>query len=146
MYVDRIVSKYGQKPPVVSGEELDRPVEELTMTLDRWYEKGRDTDHVSVRLHRTLDKDLRRLFPAEQGQPAVDLLRTNRKRLVQEMNHWTGTNRWLLNALIDELSKKVQFLGLKIEPGQEATQIVNVSVFITALVMNYSCRGEFVDT
>ena len=89
MYVDKIVGKYGPKPPVISDEKLDTPVQELTITLDRWYETGRDTNHISLNLHRTLNNDLRRLFPVEQGQPAVDILQTNRRMLIQEVNHWT---------------------------------------------------------
>ncbi len=146
IYVDKMVRKYGQKPPIVTDEKLDTPVQELTMTLDRWYETGKDTNHISLNLHRTLNNDLRRLFPTVQGQPAVDVLRANRKQLIREVNYWTGINRELLSALTDELLERVQFLELKIEPEQTATQMVSVSVFITTLVMNYLYRGQFVDT
>jgi hypothetical protein len=146
IYIDKLVCKYGQKPPVVTDEKLDTPVQELTMTLDRWYETGRDTNHISLNLHRTLNNDLRRLFPTVQGQLAVDVLRANRKQLIREVNYWTGINRELLSALTDELLERVQFLELKIEPEQTATQMVSVSVFITTLVMNYLYRGQFVDT
>jgi len=146
MYVDKMVRQYGRKPPVVSDAKLDKPVHELTMTLDRWYESGRDTDHISLNLHRTLNNDLRRLFPAEQGQPAVDVLRADRQQLIREVHHWTGIDRELLSALIDELLERVQFLELKIKPEQAATHRVSVSVFMTTLVMNYLYRGRFVDT
>jgi hypothetical protein len=145
MYVDKMVRQYGHKPPVVSDEKLDTPVQELTMTLDRWYETGIDTNHISLNLHRTLNNDLRKLFPAEQGQPAADVLQANRKQLIREVNRWTGINRELLSALTNELLERVQSLGFKIEPEQTATQMVSVSVFITTLVMNYLYRGQFVD-
>ena len=146
IYVNKIALKYGQKPPVVSDEKLDMPVQELTMTLDRWYETSRDNNHVSLNIHRTLNNDLRRLFPTLQGQPAVDVLRAHRRILIQEVNHWTGINRELLSALTDELLERVKLLGLKIEPEQTATQMLSVSIFITTLVMNYLYRGQFVDT
>jgi hypothetical protein len=146
IYVDKIVCKYGQKPPLVRDEKLDTPVQELTMTLDRWYETGSSTNHINLNLHRTLNADLRRLFPAEQGQPAVDVLRVNRKQLIRDVNYWTGIHREILNALIDELLERVKFLKLNIEPKQTATQMVSASVFITTLVMNYLYRGQFVDT
>jgi hypothetical protein len=146
MYVDKVVRKYGQKPPTVGDEKLDTPVKELTMTLDRWYEMCRDTSQISLNLHRTLNNDLRRLFPAGLGQPAVDVLRTNRKQLIREVNYWTGINRKLLSALTDELLERVQFLELKVELGRTATQMVRVSIFITTLVMNYLCRGQFMDS
>ncbi len=146
LYVDKIVRKYGQKPPIVTDEKQHMSVQELTMTLDRWYETGRDTNPIKLNLHRTLNNDLRRLFPAEQGQLAADVLRVNRKQLIREVNHWTGINRDLLSALADELLERVQDLGLKIETEQTATQMVSASVFITTLVMNYLYRGQFVDT
>jgi hypothetical protein len=146
MYVDKLARKYGHKPPIVTDEKLDTPVQELTMTLDRWYETGRDTNHISLNLHRTLNNDLRMLFPAEQGQPAVEVLRANRIRLIREVNHWTGINRDLLSALTNELLERVRFLGLKINPEQTATQLVSVSIFITTLAMNYLYRGQFIDT
>jgi hypothetical protein len=146
MYVHKVARQYGQKPPIVTDEKLDTPVQELTMTLDRWYETGRDTNHVSLNLHRTLNNDLRRLFPMEQGQPAADVLRSNRNQLIKEVNHWTGMNRALLVALIDELLERVQFLDLKIIPEKTAEQIVSVSVFVTTLVMNYLYRGQFIES
>jgi hypothetical protein len=146
MYIEKVVHKYGQKPPLVSNDKLDTPVEELTMTLDRWYETGNDINHITLNLHRTLNNDLRRLFPSEQGHPAVDILRANRKQLVREVNNWTGFNRELMDSLFDELLDRIQFLGLKIEPEQTAKQMVSVSVFITTLVMNYLYRGQFIDT
>ncbi|OGD21229.1 MAG: hypothetical protein A2W03_10680 [Candidatus Aminicenantes bacterium RBG_16_63_16] len=146
LYVDRMARKYGLQPPAVSDETPDLPVQELTMTLDRWYESNRDANPIRLNLHRTLNNDLRRLFPAGQGQPAADVLRANRKQLLREVNHWTGIERGILSALISELLERVQSLELKIEPDQTATQMVSVSAFITTLVMNYLYRGQFVDT
>jgi hypothetical protein len=37
LYVDKVVAKYGNKPPVVIGGKLDMPVEEMGMTLGEWY-------------------------------------------------------------------------------------------------------------
>ena len=146
MYVDAMVQKYGRKPPVVSDEKLDMPVQEMTMTLDRWYQSGRDTNQIGLNLHRALNADLRRLFPAEQGQPAVDFLRVNRQQLIQDINRWTGINRPLMSALTDKLLERVKILGLKIEPDQSTARMLNVSVFLTTLAMNYIYRGQFIDT
>lgn len=145
LYVDKMARKYGQLLPLITDEKLDMPVQEMTMTLDKWYETYRNTHHVSLTLHRTLDDSLQKLFPGAEGQPAIDVLVANRKQLIREVNHWTGMNRKLLSALIDELLERVQTLGLKIEPEKAAAQMVNASVFITTLVMNYLYRGKFVD-
>jgi hypothetical protein len=39
LYVDKMASRYGKQPPVVTSGKLDVPVEEMTMTLDTWYKK-----------------------------------------------------------------------------------------------------------
>jgi hypothetical protein len=145
MFIDKIISKYGHKTPDISDERLDAPVQELNMTLDRWYKTSRDAINVNLNLHSTLNNDLLRLFPAQKGQPAVGALRANRKQLIREVNHWTGLNRKLLGALIDELMERVKFLGLKTESEQSSIRMMSVSVFITTLVMNYLYKGQFVD-
>lgn len=144
-YVDKVAGKYGRRPPLVTDEKPDTPVQELTMTLDRWYETGRDSGHISLNLHRTLNNDLRRLFPALQGQQAAEVLLAGRRQLIRDVNYWTGVNRGLLSALTDELISRVQSLGLKVDSEQTGTPMVSVSVFIATLAMNYLHRGQFVD-
>ena len=146
MYVDKAVRKFGGKLPVVIDEKPDTPVQELTMTLDKWYGKAVSKNHVSLGLHDTINGDLRRLFPAQKGQPAAALLAANRKQLIREVNYWTGINRELMNALIDDLLDRIQILELKIETEQLTTQMVSISIFITTLVMNYLYRGQFIET
>jgi hypothetical protein len=145
-YVDKLVRQYGRKPPIVNEEKLDNPVQELTMTLDSWYETGHDPRHTVFNFKRTLDNDLQSLFPALHGRPAADFLRTNERRLIREVNHWTGMNRQLLKTLTDELLDRVQFLDLKIEPKQNLTQMIGAAVFLSTLAMNYLHSGRCVDT
>jgi hypothetical protein len=145
-YVDRMARKYGRQLPNVTDEKLDMPVQKMTMTLDEWYNESRDADQISLPLDRTLNNDLRNLFQADNGLLAIDVLRANRKQLIQEINRWTGMNRILLRGLIDELLKRVQFLELKIKPEQTAEKMLSTSVFITTLVMNYLLRGQYVET
>lgn len=145
MYVDKVASQYGRKPPGIFAEKLDAPVQDLTMTLDKWYESGRDSSQIKLNLHRTLNSDLKRLFPTDQGQPAADILATNRIQLIRAVNLWTGINRKLLTALIDKLFERVKSLDLKIMPEQTAAQMLSVSVFVTTLAMNYLYQGQFVE-
>jgi hypothetical protein len=41
LYVEKVVAKYGKKPPVVTGGKLDMPVEEMKITLGEWFTKPR---------------------------------------------------------------------------------------------------------
>jgi hypothetical protein len=38
LYVDKLLARYGNQSPVVTGGRLDQPVEEMTITLREWYE------------------------------------------------------------------------------------------------------------
>jgi hypothetical protein len=54
-YVGRAAVEYGEKPPIVTGGNVDMPVEEIKMTLSEWYEtvyKNRVTQDQSTRIMR----------------------------------------------------------------------------------------------
>jgi hypothetical protein len=144
-YVEKVIAEYGQKPPIVTDETLDVPVEEMEMTLAEWYGESRDSDEGGPALPAILNDDLRALFPASEGLPAADLLRANRTHLVRDVNYWTGMERHVLRNLIYELLRRVETLGLKVEPNQASERLNNLSIFITTLVMNYLYTDHFVN-
>jgi hypothetical protein len=119
------------------------PIEEMTMTLAAWYRKQKKRRHVV--LHPILNEDLKRIFPAIEGQLAADILRANRQQLIWDVHLWTGMERQTLIALVDELLERVQLLELKIDTDQTATLMASMSVFVTTLVMNYLDKGQFIE-
>ena len=145
LYVDRMVRRYGRKPPIVTDEKPDKPVQELSMTLDAWYETGKAAKRCRLTLHPVINADLRRLLPAKEGQPAADVLQANSKQLIRDVNHWTGMNRRVLRSLFDELTGRVRVLGLKIDPDQTTARMASVAAFFTTLAMNYQFTGQFID-
>ena len=38
LYVNRVTTEYGEKSPIVTGGNVDMPVEEIKITLSEWYE------------------------------------------------------------------------------------------------------------
>jgi hypothetical protein len=145
LYVDRVVRRCGQKPLAVTDEKLDKPVEELKMTLDSWYETNRKSNRKKLKLHRLIDEDLSALFPETDGLPAADVLQANSRRLVREVNLWTGMDRRILDSLFNELTERARLLGLKIGPDQTNPRIMNMAIFLTTLAMNYQFNGQFID-
>ena len=145
LYVDRLARLYGRKPPVVTDDYLDNPVQELNMTLDTWYETNRNFASRKLRLHQIIDEDLRRLFPKTEGQSAADVLQANSKRLIRDVNYWTGIDRYTLTSLLNELTDRVRSLGLKIDPDQTTAHMVSVAIFLTTLVMNFQFKGRFIE-
>ena len=145
LYVDKIVHRYGRQPPIVTADTVDTPVEELTMTLDKWYAASNDSKGNRPVLPIIIDDYLKMLFPAAEGQPAVDVLEVNRKGLIRDVNLWTGMDRHVLNSLYKEVRERVQFLGLKTDPDQTTMRMVSMAVFLTTLIMNYQRTGRFMD-
>jgi hypothetical protein len=130
LYVDRLVQRYGRKPPIVTDEKLDKPVQELTMTLDTWYETNMDFSHNTLQLHHIINEDLQRLFPEMKGQTVADILQSNSRRLIRDVNLWTGIDRHMLRMLLNELTDRVRVLGLKIGPDQTTTRIMSMAIFL----------------
>ena len=144
-YVDNIVKIYGDKPPIIGEETLDKPVHELKMTLDSWYDMNKNIGRSSLNLHHIINEDLQSLFPETEGETAAEVLKNNSRQLIRDVNYWTGIDRHILEMLFEELRERVRSLGLKVGPQQITSHMVSVAIFLTTLVMNYQFRGKFID-
>ena len=80
----------------------------------------------------------------EKVRPAVELLRENRKVLIDKVNYWTGVQRPLVKKLVETIEAKVSALGLRADIECEREYLTEVSVYATALAMNYINRGKFI--
>jgi hypothetical protein len=145
LYIDKVAGKYGKQLPVITDGKLDSPLSEMTMTLASWYMEQEEGHNSSITLHKIINQDLMRLFPASEGQPVADVLRGSRRQLIRDIHYWTGIDRDTLVTLVNELLDRIQLLELKIKADQTTTMIGNVSVFITTLVMNYLYTSKFVN-
>ena len=96
-----------------------------------------------------IDTDLRDIFNVSKRRtnnvrPAVDLLRENRKVLIDKVNYWTGVQRPLVKKLVETIETKVGDLGLRADIKCEREYLTEVTVYATALAMNYITRGKFI--
>ena len=145
IYIEKIVGKFGNLPPMVTDGRLDIPLNEMTMTLESWFKEHKEGKGKSIILHDIINEDLKRLFPVAEGRPAIDILRNNRRQLIRDVHYWTGIDRDVLVALVDNILAHIQILELKIAPDTESAIVGSVSVFITTLVMNYVYQGRFIN-
>jgi len=143
-YIQRVARRYGHQTPVVTDETKDAPVESLTMTLAEWYGMSGGAETTACELPQVLNEDLRAVFPAEKGQPAIDVLRPLRGPLLEDLYRWTGLNRRLLRALVDDLFRRVDALGLKIEPESADARLISLATLTATLAMNYRYTDRFV--
>src|ERR1700751_1162779 len=147
VYMDRIGRKLGNADPVFAYGNTDITVEEMTLTVAEFYQHALDQQLTPGEL--PLDTDLRDIFNVSKRRkndvrPAVDLLRENRKVLVDKVNYWTGVQRPLVKRLVEKIEEKARKRGLRADLKSEREYMTEVTVYATALAMNYITRGKFI--
>ncbi len=147
LYMDRIGRELGDADPVVAQGDTDITVDEMDVTVGEFYQRALDQQLTPGEL--PLETDLRDIFNVSKRRrnhirPAADLLRENRKVLVDKVNYWTGVQRPLVKKLVEAIEAKVSDLGLRADVRCERESLTEVTVYATALAMNYITRGKFI--
>ena len=146
-YVNRMARKFGDADPVRPQGATDITVEEMETTLEDFYQKALEERQLTDEL--ALDTDLVDVFKVSRRRrkgvrPAVDLLRENRKTIVDKVAYWTGVQRPVVKQLVESVTARVGELGLSAEVSCEKEHLTEVTAYVTALAMNYLTRGKFV--
>ena len=145
-YVDRTARQLRESDPIRPRGRKDITVNEMETTVEEFYETVLSEQPSPGDL--ALDADLQDIFKTSRRKngvrPAADLLRENRKPLVDKLAYWTGVQRPLARKLIESIEARVQELGLKAAVKQERQHLAEITVYTTALAMNYVIRGKFV--
>jgi len=147
LYMDRIGRKLRDADPVVAQGDTDITVDEMDVTVGEFYERALDQQLTPGDL--PLDTDLRDIFNVSKRRrnhvrPAAELLRENRKVLIDKVNYWTGVQRPLVKKLVETIEGKVTALDLRADIQCEREYLTEVTVYATALAMNYITRGKFI--
>ena len=147
MLHSRLGRKLGDADPVVAHGDTDITVDEMDVTVGEFYQHALDQQLTPGEL--PLDTDLRDIFSLSKRRtknvrPAVELLRENRKVLIDKVNYWTGVQRPLVKRLVETIETKVSELGLRADIKCEREYLTEVTVYATALAMNYITRGKFI--
>ncbi|MGH9604997.1 MAG: putative zinc-binding metallopeptidase [Terracidiphilus sp.] len=147
LYMDRMGRKLGGADPVVAHGDTDLTVDEMAVTVGEFYQHALDQKLILGEL--PLDADLRDIFSVSKRRknnvrPAADLLRENHKVLVDKVNYWTGVQRPLVKKLVESIEAKVSDLDLRADIKCEREYLTEVTVYATALAMNYIARGKFI--
>jgi len=148
-YVDRMARRFRDTEPLRKRGQTDVTVEEMETTVEQFYEQALAAQTQSIDL--PLGSDLVDIFKVskrkKQGaRPAVELLRENRKTLVDKVTYWTGVQRPLVKKLVESIESRVGELDLRTTVKEQAENLAEVSVYATALAMNYLTRGKFVQS
>lgn len=146
-YVDRMARKFGDAEPLRPQGRTDITVEQMETTVADFYQKALAQPLSAEEL--PLETDLVDIFDASKRRkkairPAAELLRENRQTIVDKVTYWTGVQRPLVKALVDAIEAKVGEMNLRVENESENERLTEVTVYATALAMNYLARGKFV--
>jgi hypothetical protein len=146
-YVDRVAKQLGDTEPIRTRGRKDITVDEMETTVGEFYEALLSQQPSTGEL--SLDTDLQDIFKTSVRKklgvrPAAELLRENRKPLVDKLAYWTGVQRPLAKKLIESIEARVAELSLRAAIDREREYLTEITVYATALAMNYVIRGKFV--
>ena len=144
-YMNRIAGELGNADPVRRRGRTDITVDEMEATVAEFYQ--RINDEVPL-VDLALDTDLRDIFDTSKrrktAKPAHEFLHVQRKAVVDKVAYWTGAQRPLIKKLIEVIEKRIEELSLFADTGRESEHLIQITVYVTALAMNYMARGKFV--
>ncbi|HEX9492046.1 MAG TPA: putative zinc-binding metallopeptidase [Thermoanaerobaculia bacterium] len=141
-YVDRVAHDLGVTPPVRPLGETDFTVEDMKETIEEFY-RSNTADESQVLSDLALDVDLDDIFLAaddvaeERRRKASEVVDEHRKEIVDKVSYWTGARRSLVKTLVEAIERKVDELSLVVDKNRESEQIVELTVYITTLMMNF---------
>jgi hypothetical protein len=138
-YVDRVMREVGEglpDVPLVGPDDL--PVEAMHYTVEEHYRDGASPMPVPDRRH--FDGDLRTIFAgadeSPEGEPAGAFLRRHRREIVSRIAYWTGESATAVRAFVDLLIERATDIELRVR-GLEASTLIELTAFGTAVMMNY---------
>src|SRR5438093_657519 len=145
-YVDSLARKLRDAEPARPKGRTDITVEEMETTVEELYRRSTEEERSAMGL--TLDADLADIFTASSRRkkgvrPAADLIREERKALVDKITYWTGVKRALVRALVESIESRVGELKLAAEIKKEKEHLAEITAYATTLAMNYLARGKF---
>jgi len=143
-YLDELMRSLAGKPPVHQPEYRVADHDCLNIKLKTHYARKR-------KLYEDLypdfyDNDLRQLFsagPDVTGRwKASAFLRAHRRHLMDSVCQWTNEKKYSVNKLLARLIERCDQLDLHARTG-DPQQNLQVSSYVTTLVMNYLFTGKF---
>lgn len=143
-YVDELMRSLAGKPPVHQPAYRVADYDCLNIKLKTHYARKRKLYEDSY--PDFYDKDLRQLFaagPEDAGRwKASAYLRAHRKHLMDSVCQWTNEKKYRVNKLLSRLIERCDQLDLHARTG-DPQQNLQVSSYVTTLVMNYLFTGRF---
>lgn len=143
-YMDRLARELSNVDPVRKKGHTDITVDEMEMTLGELYRpSGEDVPIIDM----ATDTDLKDIFNAKRSKRArlaQQFLHEHRKAVVDKIAYWTGVQRPLVKKLVEAIENRIGELGLLTDSKRESEHLAEITVYASALAMNYLANGKFV--
>lgn len=149
-YCAKTIATLIDRDPDVSNVELDEKVDELSYTLQEFFDP---VELGGLVIPHSLDGDLRGIFSPWSGLGAAvqegrkgsggALIRRNQDLLANTTYRWTSVEPHFLHPLLAHLAKRADTLGLTYPMDERDTILVQLSAFLTTLAMNKVYKGSF---
>ena len=143
-YLDELMRSLAGKAPAHQPEYRLADYDCLNIKLKTHYARKRKLYEDSY--PDFYDNDLRELFSADPEVPgrwkASAFLRAHRRHLMDSVCQWTNEKKYRVNKLLARLIERCDQLDLHARSG-DPQQNLQVSSYVTTLVMNYLFTGKF---
>ena len=149
-YCDRTITALSNQDPIVTADELDEDVGEVSHSIDQFY---RELSPTNLELPSGLDGALRAIFE-DLGQPedatpglprrkASALIARLERDLTANVYRWTGHFPERTRLLVRHLAERADSLQQVYPENQEVQAATAFTTLITALAMNHVLRGTY---
>ncbi len=149
-YCDRTMIDLADREPIITADDLDVDVSELTDSVDQFY---RTSDADAEPFPPGLDGALRAIFedlgipeslPADSPRkPASALIARLEPDLGAAVHRWTGHFPERTRPLLRHLAERADRLGQVYPTDHEPEAIVGFTTLVTALAMNHVIKGSY---
>jgi hypothetical protein len=143
-YLDELMRSLAGKPPIHQPEYRPADYDCLNIKLKTYYARKRKLYEVSY--PDFYDNDLKQLFAAGpevvHRLKASAWLRQRRRHLMNSVCLWTNEKKFRVQKLLNRLIERCDQLDLYIN-ADDAEIHLQVSAYVTTLVMNYLFTGKF---
>ena len=143
-YLDELMRSLAGKPPIHQPPYRVIDYDYLNIKLKTYYTRKRKLYEDTY--PDFYDTDLRQLFaaaPEVEGRvKASVLLRQRRRQIMESVCQWTNERKYRVHKLLSRLIERCDQLDLYVKPDDPQLNL-QVSSYVTTLVMNYLFTGKF---
>ncbi len=138
-FVDRVMNDLADEAPEVPVPSPDDlPVDAMQYSLEHHYQGI--SDSIPISDSGIFDGDLGNIFAsaheAPSGEGAASFLASHQREIVGRISHWTGESAASVRDFLNLLRTRASKLDLRVR-GLEASTLVELTAFGTAVMMNY---------